>query len=63
MHLCPTSAVDHALAQRELLGSAGDARASTLARGRGWSVDDVICSFGPHDRPFEENADGNAAAI
>ena len=32
MHLSPTSAVDQALAQRELLGSAGDARASALAR-------------------------------
>ena len=63
MHLCPTSAVDHALAQRELLGSAGDARASTLARGRGWSVDDVICSFGPRDRPFEERHNGASVAL
>ena len=26
----------------------------TLASGPGWSVMDVICSAGPHDRPFEE---------
>src|SRR5215471_13889511 len=25
-----------------------------LARGNGWSVSDVICGAGPHDRPFEE---------
>ena len=25
-----------------------------LAHGDGWSVSDVICSAGPHDRPFEE---------
>jgi AraC family transcriptional regulator len=26
----------------------------TLASGPGWSVSDVICTAGPHDRPFEE---------
>jgi AraC-like DNA-binding protein len=26
----------------------------TLAAGPGWSVADVICTAGPHDRPFEE---------
>ena len=25
-----------------------------LARGEGWSVSEVICTFGPRDRPFEE---------
>jgi AraC family transcriptional regulator len=25
-----------------------------LASGAGWRVDDVICTAGPHDRPFEE---------
>jgi AraC family transcriptional regulator len=25
-----------------------------LARGDGWNVSEVICSAGPHDRPFEE---------
>jgi AraC family transcriptional regulator len=29
-------------------------RANTLARGPGWSVSDILCSAGPHDRPFEE---------
>jgi AraC-like DNA-binding protein len=26
----------------------------TLASGAGWSVADVVCTAGPHDRPFEE---------
>jgi AraC family transcriptional regulator len=29
-------------------------RANTLACGPGWSVSDIFCSAGPHDRPFEE---------
>jgi AraC family transcriptional regulator len=28
-----------------------------LASGPGWAVDDVICTAGPHDRPFEERHD------
>jgi AraC family transcriptional regulator len=28
-----------------------------LARGTGWRVDDVVCTAGPHDRPFEERHD------
>src|SRR5207247_1546822 len=26
-----------------------------LARGEGWTVEDVICTSGPQDRPFEEH--------
>jgi AraC-like DNA-binding protein len=29
-------------------------RVEKLASGPGWSVCDIICSSGPHDRPFEE---------
>lgn len=29
-------------------------RVKTLASGQGWSVSDVVCLFGPPDRPFEE---------
>jgi len=32
------------------------------ASGSGWRVDDVICSFGPTDRPFEERHDGVCVA-
>jgi AraC family transcriptional regulator len=28
--------------------------ADKLASGPGWSVSDIVCSSGPHDRPFEE---------
>jgi AraC family transcriptional regulator len=33
-----------------------------LASGSGWRVDDVICNFGPDDRPFEERHDGVCVA-
>jgi AraC family transcriptional regulator len=29
-------------------------RSQTLARGPGWCVHDLLCTAGPHDRPFEE---------
>ncbi len=29
-----------------------------LAFGTGWRVEDVVCTAGPHDRPFEERHDG-----
>ncbi|WP_158925096.1 AraC family transcriptional regulator [Acidisphaera sp. S103] len=29
-----------------------------LASGPGWQADDVICTSGPHDRPFEEQHNG-----
>ena len=34
-----------------------------LASGSGWRVDDVRCTSGPHDRPFEEQHDGMCIAI
>ncbi len=33
-----------------------------LAAGSGWRVDDLVCSFGPHDRPFEEQHDAVCVA-
>ena len=33
-----------------------------LASGSGWRAEDVICSFGPHDRPFEERYDATCIA-
>jgi AraC family transcriptional regulator len=29
-----------------------------LACDTGWRVEDVVCTSGPHDRPFEERHDG-----
>ncbi|HEX4759090.1 MAG TPA: AraC family transcriptional regulator [Terracidiphilus sp.] len=44
-----------AVARRAASGSApGPPTLRVLARGDGWSVDDLICTCGPHDRPFEE---------
>jgi len=34
-----------------------------LASGRGWRVDDLRCTSGPRDRPFEEHHDGMCIAI
>src|SRR5215211_5744949 len=33
-----------------------------LASGPGWRVADVVCTAGPHDRPFEEVHDGMCIA-
>jgi AraC family transcriptional regulator len=33
-----------------------------LARGGGWEVSDVLCTLGPHDRPFEEQHSGVSIA-
>jgi AraC family transcriptional regulator len=35
----------------------------TLASGPGWSVSDVVCSAGPHDRPFEERHESVCIAV
>lgn len=43
-----------ALARRHAHGTPGETSARTLAQGDGWTVDDVVCTFGPQDRPFEE---------
>jgi AraC-like DNA-binding protein len=46
--------VHSALARRRRFGERGSAAGRSLARGEGWSVDDVICTAGPADLPFEE---------
>jgi AraC family transcriptional regulator len=43
-----------ALEQRVASGEQGQATAERVAAGDGWSVDDVVCTSGPTDRPFEE---------
>src|ERR1700730_3293905 len=35
----------------------------SLASGRGWRVDDLRCTSGPRDRPFEEQHNGMCIAI
>ncbi len=38
-------------------------RARLLASGDGWSVSEVVCTFGPGDRPFEEQHSGVSIAM
>lgn len=46
--------LDDALARRALEGGPGHMTARVLAEGLDWSVSDIVCTAGPHDRPFEE---------
>lgn len=46
--------LDQALARRSAHGTPGRTAGRLLAQGDGWSVQDVICTYGPSDRPFEE---------
>ena len=56
-------AVEHALACRKEEGKPGGTAARLIARGEGWTVDDVVCTSGPHDRPFEEQHTHDSIAI
>ncbi|HZP86246.1 MAG TPA: AraC family transcriptional regulator [Burkholderiales bacterium] len=38
-------------------------RSTLLGSGAGWSVEDKLCSAGPHDRPFEEQRDSACIAL
>jgi AraC family transcriptional regulator len=55
--------LERALAQRAMNGSAGAATANLVAGGDGWTVADVICTSGPHDRSFEEQHAHYAIAV
>ncbi|WP_321949150.1 AraC family transcriptional regulator [Paraburkholderia sp. J10-1] len=60
------ASLQRALAQREREGRADSGRAPTarpLAAGAGWSVDDVVCTLGPGDRPYEERHSSACLAI
>lgn len=58
------AAVERALARRARDGSPGAASPRPLAQGDGWSAADVLCTFGPHDRPIpEEHATVNIAIV
>src|SRR5262249_3961541 len=57
-----------ALHRRRVLGKIATLRlmsisALTLASGTGWRVDDVRCTSGPRDRPFEERHSGMCIAV
>src|ERR671911_136245 len=55
--------VEEALAQRVVNGSPGRPTRRCLARGDGWTVEDVVCTCGPQDHPFEEQHSTVSIAI
>jgi AraC family transcriptional regulator len=55
--------LERALSRREVDGTPGRAMAHLLAAGSGWTVEDVICTSGPHDRKFEERHSNVCIAI
>ena len=55
--------LEWALARRAEHGGPGHAEARVLARGDGWAVEDVVCTSGPQDRPYEELHDEFVIAI
>jgi len=55
--------MNEALTQQAANGRPGRLDARVLARGDGWTAEDVICSCGPDDRPFEEQHHGVTIAI
>jgi AraC-like DNA-binding protein len=52
-----------ALTRRRVRGGPGRVEARPLAAGPGWTVQDVVCSCGPDDRPYDEQHDRVAIAI
>jgi AraC-like DNA-binding protein len=48
--------LDETVAKQAAHGTPGQITTRQLARGHDWMVYDVLCTFGPQDRPFEEKA-------
>lgn len=46
--------LERALARRPVEGTPGHVKVRVLAYGNDGTVSDVLCTSGPHDRPFEE---------
>ena len=44
-----------ALHRKARTGAAGASEARLVAVGEGWRVADIVCTYGPSDRPFEEH--------
>ena len=51
------------MARDALSGARGRLTGRVLAQGDGWTVEDVICTSGPRDRPFEERHSHVSIAI
>jgi AraC family transcriptional regulator len=55
--------LDRALARRRQDATPGSTAPRIIACGDGWTVADVMCTFGPHDHPFEERHTLSTIAI
>lgn len=55
--------LEQALARRTRNGAAAETMPRRLAAGDGYTVDDVVCTSGPQDRPFEEQHSQVSIAI
>lgn len=55
--------LEQALRARRINGEPGTATLRTVASGDGWRVNDVICTSGPDDLPFEEQHHSVSIAI
>jgi AraC family transcriptional regulator len=56
-------ALEQALSRRREDGEPGRTLPRVIARGRGWTVADVVCTRGPSDRPYEERHAGYSIAV
>jgi AraC family transcriptional regulator len=54
--------LERPLTRRRRDGTPGRMTSRILARGEGWTVADVMCTSGPHDRPYEERHERYAIA-
>jgi AraC family transcriptional regulator len=52
-----------ALARKAQIGLPGASEARTVASGEGWRVLDIVCTYGPGDRPFEEHFRGTTISL
>jgi AraC-like DNA-binding protein len=55
--------LERALEQRAVTGASGHLEMRAIAGGDGWIVQDVVCTSGPSDRPFQERHAGTTIAI
>ena len=62
-HCCDTDPLAAALRAKARIGAAGATESWAMAAGEGWRVADVVCTCGPHDRPFEERQSGASISL
>jgi AraC family transcriptional regulator len=60
---CATDPLAAALQAKARTGAAGATESWAMAAGEGWWVDDVVCTCGPRDRPFEERQSGASISL